>query len=51
MADTKVSIQLPNGEMKNVLLPDDVPVAELLPELVTTPGIPIRNGHKGQSVR
>ena len=27
MADTKVSIQLPNGEMKNVLLPDDVPVA------------------------
>lgn len=41
MADTKVSIQLPNGEMKNVLLPDDVPVAELLPELVTTLGIPV----------
>ena len=41
MADTKVSIQLPNGEMKNVLLPEDVPVAELLPELVTTLGIPV----------
>ena len=41
MADTKVSIQLPNGETKNVLLPEDVPVAELLPELVTTLGIPV----------
>jgi hypothetical protein len=41
MAEHKVMIQLPSGEVKTVALPDDVSVRELLPELVTTLGVPV----------
>lgn len=35
MADINLSMLLPNGESKKVAIPDDVPVRDLLPELVT----------------
>ena len=41
MADTKIMIQLPSGEVKTVEIPDDIVIRELLPELVTTLGVPV----------
>ena len=49
MADSKVMIQLPNGDIRTVALPDDVSVRELLPELVTTLGVPV-TGPDGRPV-
>ena len=41
MPNTNVIIQLPSGETKNVSLPNDVSVQELMPELVTTLSVPV----------
>lgn len=41
MAQSNVIIQLPSGEVKTVSLPNDVSVQELMPELVTTLGVPV----------
>ena len=39
--ESKVMIQLPNGEVRSVALPDDVSIRELLPELVTALSVPV----------
>jgi hypothetical protein len=41
MAEAKVAIQLPSGELKTVALPDDVAIRDLLPELVTALSLPV----------
>ena len=41
MAESKVAIQLPSGELKTVALPDDVIIRDLLPELVTALSLPV----------
>jgi hypothetical protein len=41
MPNINLMIQLPSGDMKNVSLPNDVSVQELLPELVTTLSVPV----------
>jgi hypothetical protein len=41
MAQTNITIQLPSGEGKTVSLPNDVSIQELLPELITTLGVPV----------
>ena len=40
MADIKVTLVLPAGETKNLEVADDIPIQELLPELVTALSIP-----------
>jgi len=40
MADVKVTVILPTGGVHNAEMPDDVPIGELLPELVTTLSLP-----------
>ncbi len=40
MADKKVTIILPTGGTHNAEMPDDVPIIELIPELVTALDIP-----------
>jgi hypothetical protein len=41
MPNANVMIQLPSGEVKTVSLPNDVSMQELMPELVTTLGVPV----------
>jgi hypothetical protein len=41
MANIKLWMALPNGENKQVEVPDDVPVKELLPEMVTALKLPV----------
>lgn len=41
MAQTNVTIELPSGEGKTVSIPNDVSIQELLPELITTLGVPV----------
>ena len=40
MADLKVTVILPTGGVHEAEMPDDVPISELLPELVTTLNLP-----------
>ena len=40
MADIEVTVILPTGGVHNAEMPDDVPMNELLPELVTTLSLP-----------
>jgi hypothetical protein len=41
MADATVRLQLPNGDVKKVEMPNDVPIGELMPELIMALQVPI----------
>lgn len=40
MADIRVPLELPTGRVQTVELPDDVSIGELVPEIITTLGLP-----------